>query len=504
MSSWLFADMQSQWHLVPKDVLSKVFAQSSSLSCIARQVCKAWRQHSISCPVSLDISLASPDEQASLGKWLHVHNPQPSIAETAKTGNLSSTSDTQLTTAQQALLLPLFTLLTANHPLGASHLSQATAPALDARLHRETVPVASAQSVQHISSLKLNMWLDFKGLQDILDKLAESFSTLWAGLGIAHISELTLGEFLSNIFCHVCPRMLSLPSFTTASGLRNLQSLTLHLNTHCLHDIFCPDAFLASLRMLTVLKSFTLMASEVDVTGERKKQQVPADRLLTSLPDSIQSLCLENFRGRWQGFGDLSSRPGLVRLDLSQSSCIFPADPQAWIQLQQLKLRKSIVWLPDGQVFQFSALTQLTRLDLGSCFFAQYSRGQIQNTHQCVYRQMQAPPSIVSLDLCTRGISVSFCHDSKTIPRRIRCMTAKATIMFHIFTGKDALDMLSGWSSCLQAQSISKQCRCLSCPIQSQGVMTDFGVWGWPGGRRGGGAMLGPPYLSGSLYPHTC
>ena len=65
----------------------------------------------------------------------------------------------------------------------------------------------------------------------------------------------------------------------------------------------------------------------------------------------------------------------------------LPADPQAWTQLQQLKLRKSIVWLPDGQVFQFSALTQLTQLDLGSCYFAQYSGARFRtHTNVCTAR----------------------------------------------------------------------------------------------------------------------
>ena len=62
--------MSSSWHIIPRDILSKVFARSSSLSCIARQVCKAWRQQSIACPLVLNVSLVTPEEQKSLGIWM--------------------------------------------------------------------------------------------------------------------------------------------------------------------------------------------------------------------------------------------------------------------------------------------------------------------------------------------------------------------------------------------------------------------------------------------------
>ena len=416
--------MQSQWHLVPKDILSKVFAQSSSLSCMARQICKAWRQHSISCPVTLDISLASADEQTSLGSWLCSHEAGLSLAETAKpAGDSSTTSDEKLTRDQRALTA----LLTGTNLLGSPYMLQADAHTLITRVYGQADPVVSYHEpsvVQHIRSLKLNMWLDFKNIQDILDELTLGFMKLWAGLGIARISELTLGEFLSNVFCHVSSGLLSVPRFSASSGLHNLQSLTLHLNAYCMHDIFRPDGCLVALSLLTELKSLALKASEVDVNGQRKKQQVPADQLLSSLPASIQSLSLDNFRNRWQGFSDLSGKPRLVSLDLTQSSCIFPTDPQAWIQLQHLNLRKSTVWLQEGQVFLFRELTQLTQLDLGDCYFASLSPGQIHNTHHCIYRHIQVPPSIASLNLCTRSIRVSFCHVGITL--FICCLTAKA------------------------------------------------------------------------------
>lgn len=416
--------MQSQWHLIPKDILSQVIAQSSSLSCRARQVCKAWRQHSISCPVTLDISLASVDEQTSLGLWLQTYKAGPSLVETAKpAGDLSVTSDEKFAWHQQALVA----LLTTTGSLGSPFISQANAHALVTHMCGQADIAASHHEpavVQHISSLKLNIWLDFGNVQNILAEVTPSFMRLWAGLRVAHISELTLGEFLSNVFCPASLGMLSMPRFSIASGLHNLQSLTLHLNTYCMHDILRPAGFLAALSMLTVLKSLTLKASEVDITGERKKQQVPADRLLNSLPASLQSLCLENFRDRWEAFGDLSGKPRLVSLDLTRSSCIFPTDTQAWVQLQHLKLRKSIVWLQHGQVFPFQELTQLTQLDLGDCYFASLSPGQIDNTQHLAYSQIQVPPTIVSLNLSTRSVRVSFCHAGKSL--LMGCLPAKA------------------------------------------------------------------------------
>ena len=397
--------MQSQWQFVPKDILSKVLAQSSSLSCIARQVCKAWRQHSVSCPVTLDISLASIDEQRSLGLWLHSHEAGLPLAETEKPAGDLTDERVARSHDQQAL----DALSTATDCMGSPYIS----PTLATHAYGQAECVVMDHKpalVQHISSLKLNMWLDFENIQDLLTELTLSFMRLGAGLRVAHTSELILGEFLSNVFCHVSSGMLLVPHFSSSSGLHNLQSLTLHLNAYCMYDFFRPDGCLAALSMLTSLKTLTLKASEVDVNGQRKKQQMPADLLLTSLSASIQALSLTNFRDRWRGFNDLSGKPSLVSLDLTQSSCIFPTNPQAWIQLQHLKLRKSIVWLQEGQVFPFSELTQLTQLDLRDCYFASLSPGQIHNTHHCTYQQIQVPPSIISLNLCTRSVRVSFCH----------------------------------------------------------------------------------------------
>lgn len=66
--------MESEWAVVPGDVLTKVLTQSSSLCCIARSVCKSWRQHALATPVALDIGLASPQEQNSLALWLQQYS----------------------------------------------------------------------------------------------------------------------------------------------------------------------------------------------------------------------------------------------------------------------------------------------------------------------------------------------------------------------------------------------------------------------------------------------
>lgn len=399
LSPWYCADFRSQWELMPKDVLSKVFAHGSSLSCIARQVCKAWREHSISCPVALDISLASLDEQTSLGTWLRSHEARPAPAEVAGlAGDLSSCPDVNicLSPGQHAS----DEMASKQHSLPNAPLADTQPLPLHEHEVRQTKP--PHEVVQHISSLKLYIWLDLNRLVDIH---RETTQTLLAAIKSAHIAELTLGEFLSNVFCHL-GYLMFLPPIPHASS--TLQSLTLHLDAYGSQDMF-HDSCLGVLSLLTKLKSLTLKACENDmVNNVRTKQQVPAALLLTSLPASIQALSLQNFRSRWQAFGDLSSRPHLVSLDLTQSSCIFPADPQAWTQLRHLTLRGSAVWLQQGQPFLFSALTQLTQLDLKGCSFASFAPGQVGNTHQYLYRQLQVPTSMVSLNLSTKSIQVSF------------------------------------------------------------------------------------------------
>ena len=255
------------------------------------------------------------------------------------------------------------------------------------------------ETLQCISSLELHEWQhDLFASSDNAGALTKSREILWTGLGTANISSLTLGEWPSLFFCKgkgnpwdfTCPMRGSTPT------LFCLRSLTLHLNEFALNDDL-PSQYeggLGVLNMLTQLSSLTLKASEVCVDGSRKKLKVVADLLLNSLPACIQSVALHNFRDRWVCFKDLSQKPALVNLDLTQSACLLPRDSASWTQLQQLTLSNSALWLEQGQPFHFNSLTQLTGLDLEDCSFANFAPRQIGNTHQYVYRQFQAPTSL--------------------------------------------------------------------------------------------------------------
>ena len=279
---------------------------------------------------------------------------------------------------------------------------------------------SSAQSrfiFQQITSLKLFPWTEWKasGQDGIWHYPLDD--NLWQGLQTAEISHLTLGEFMSEDFCDRLPDVMfpgylpDLWKYTPCSpGLQNLRSLTLHFNLIGIGRFFNSDLIkggMSSLHALSQLTSLSIRANEVHPAGGRTRIHCPAERLLCNLPDSIQSLALHNFRDRWPCFGDLFSRPSLVSLDLTASSFIVP-DAQAWTQLQQLHLQDSLVWLTHGQPFHFSSLTVLTMLDLNGCYFGVYSPGQLGNTHHFVYERLQAPTTIVLLDLSTRYIKVTF------------------------------------------------------------------------------------------------
>jgi len=168
----------------------------------------------------------------------------------------------------------------------------------------------------------------------------------------AQIHHLTLGEFFSDHFCDRLPRLKASPILQAdKSNLPgNLRALTLNLNLFGVQSMFLPSSTnggMQGLRALSQLTSLTLKASEVLPEGGRKKHRVPAEQLLHSLPDSLRSLALHNFRDRWKCFGDLSCRPQLVNLDLTESSCIFPPEAEAWTQLRELHLGDSC--LVDGR-----------------------------------------------------------------------------------------------------------------------------------------------------------
>ena len=306
---------------------------------------------------------------------------------------------------------------------GSAHVSQ-TSPSAESPVPRQASSSKTHQasevkcSTQQLASLKLSAWSSWKvSIQDgnyIFEHSPELTTGLWLGLQRAQIHNLTLGEFFSDHFCDRLPWLkasqILLPDKSSLPGLANLQALTLNLNLFGVQAMFLSSSInggMHSLHELSQLTSLTIKASEVLPEGGRKKHRVPAEQLLHSLPDSLRSLALHNFRDRWKCFGDLSCRPQLVNLDLTESSCIFPPEADAWTQLRELHLGDSLVWLMQGQPFQFSALTQLTKLCLVDCFFGVHAPGQRGNTHHYVYQQMQAPISIVHLDICTKNIKVT-------------------------------------------------------------------------------------------------
>ena len=256
---------------------------------------------------------------------------------------------------------------------------------------------------QRMISLNLQEWQMINPPPGSASARNDGYRALWSGLKVAKVSSLTLGEWAS---LKVCER--STCNFGPNSGdfflkLWHVKSLTLHLTDYAVTLLGVKHPML---RWPPALTSLTLKASEVGSDGGRRKLSVPLRRLLPVLPITLQSLSLHNFRHRWECFNVLSRLPRLVTLDLTLSSCIFPQDSGAWTQLQQLTLSHSAVWLQHGQPFQFSELTQLTKLEVEHCSFANFSPRQHGNTHQYVYRQLQAPTSIVHLNLSSKSIQV--------------------------------------------------------------------------------------------------
>lgn len=443
----------SEWSTLPRDVLTKVLSQSCTMCCIARLICKAWRQHAFSSPVAAHITLASSEEQSSLAAWLQQHCdpeaqfqtngvqqvasnlaavslresrrdphntlPHNTSGRTARSKAIQRQLQAELVSAG-ASAVPTSNQTQASAEAGQPSLS-GESPALSSQATPSQPQKASAEVrylTQQLSSLKLFTWSNLKvfaaehGQYDLYRDNSLR-APLWYGLQTAQISHLTLGEFLSHTFCETLPcvqeRTALLPDKTRLSGLANLQSLTLHLNMfgeQAMFQLGKNKGGMYSLQQLSQLTSLALKASEVMPSGGRHKQTVPAEKFLRCLPNSIVSLALHNFRDRWRCFEDLSCKPNLINLDLALSSCILPSEASAWTQLHQLQLAGSNAWLVNGQPFQFSALTRLTELGLERCCFGVYSPRQLGNTHQYVYEHMQAPSSAVHLNICTRNIRV--------------------------------------------------------------------------------------------------
>ncbi len=420
------SEFQSEWATLPRDVLARVLSERCTTCCLARQVCKAWRQHAFATPTAVDVTLTSIQELFSLAAWMQHLDPNPAVSKDIVGASLREgrSRDKPHRTLMQRDSDDPKPRASHRQARAESHSAQAGQTSRSAESPGPSQAFSSKTqqgsevkcSTQQLASLKLSAWSQWKvSTQDgnyIFEHSPELSTGLWQGLMRAQIHNLTLGEFFSDHFCYRLPRLKASPILQAdKSNLPgNLQALTLNLNLFGVQSMFLPSSTnggMHGLRELSQLTSLTLKASEVVPEGGRKKHRVPAEQLLHSLPDSLTFLALHNFRGRWKCFGDLSCKPQLVNLDLTESSCIFPPEAEAWSQLRELHLGDSLVWLMDGQPFQFSALTQLTKLCLMDCFFGVHAPGQLGNTHHYVYQQMQAPTSIVHLDICTKNIKVT-------------------------------------------------------------------------------------------------
>ena len=414
------AELQSEWATLPRDVLAKVLSERYTLCCLARQVCKAWRQHAFATPTAVDVTLASPQELVSLAAWMQHLDPNPTVSGDLKKACLGEGSSRDQ--APRLLHHPILEKLFGKAAISQMQASQtspsAESPVPSQASSSKTQQASEKCSSQQLASLKLSAWSQWKVSvrygNYIFERSTELTTGLWQGLQRAQIDDLTLGELFSDQFCDRLPYLkasqILLPDKSRLPGLANLQALTLNLNLFGVQAMFLSSSNnggMYSLHELSQLTSLTIKASEVLPEGGRKKHRIPAEQLLHSLPDSLRSLALHNFRDRWKCFGDLSCRPQLVNLDLTESSCIFPPEAEAWSQLRELHLGDSLVWLMNGQPFQFSALNQLTKLCLVDCFFGVHAPGQHGNTHHYMYQQMQAPTSIVHLDICTKNIKVT-------------------------------------------------------------------------------------------------
>jgi len=82
------AEFQSEWATLPRDVLAKVLSERYTLCCLARQVCKAWRQHAFATPTAVDVTLASPQELFSLEAWMQHLSPNLAVSEDLEEASL--------------------------------------------------------------------------------------------------------------------------------------------------------------------------------------------------------------------------------------------------------------------------------------------------------------------------------------------------------------------------------------------------------------------------------
>lgn len=372
--------------------------------------------------MSLTVNLASEADRDSLAAWLQ-HNSVASATDPQK-----ASLHTQLLQCQIVLRRKVedFTanLAGSSQQLGLDMqnvVSQLDAHASkggfggDASVTKEDAECCFRQ----ITSLKLLVWAEWQMNQGYdgweMDMTWELSIKFWDALQTARVQQLILGEFPSDDFVkqlHALkvPIANLNPDILLAPSLMFVEALTLHLTWHSVQTLFWTngEGSVSGLRDLSRLTSLTLAASEVHPNlhnGERKRHAVPADRLLHSLPDMLCMLRLHNFRERWTCFQDLSSKPSLIKLDLSGSNFIFP-ESYNWAQLHSLTLRDSVVWAVQQTPIEFHALTRLTSLEMPACQFNVYTWGGLGNTHDYKISRLQAPTSIVKLDINTRCITV--------------------------------------------------------------------------------------------------
>ena len=433
---------QSLWAELSPDVLAKVLEQNSRLCCILQHVCKAWRKETLKHPVGLNISITSQEEQDSLALWLQ-HNNLSSATHLQQAAHHNDLRECETLLKQRLLQAGNAQSFLLNYK---KHLNLETVisdhrgfrkicdGSDDANAIKEDVKSCCRQ----ISSLTLSVWACwrisfsiYEPDQVVIEKGTELSHEFWHALQTARVQRLTLGEFPSEDFIknmHYIVVPSSAPWGVMAPSLRRLEALTLHLNCFSIGHLFhVTEGSMYAFGDLRMLTSLTLRASEVLPYGDRQKYSIPADRLLHSLPSTLRTLSLLNFRDRWDAFQDLSIKPSLVNLDLSES-CFFLPEASAWTQVSSLTLKRSVAWLRHETPFDFHALTQLTSLQMPGCVFGVHQPRMLGNPHNYKYNRLQAPTSIVHLNIDTRSVKVSTsmqcCDVASAVIRRIEHMHA--------------------------------------------------------------------------------
>ena len=388
---------------------------------MVQHVCKGWRVEALKHPVDLNVSLASQTDQDSLAAWLQ-HNELKSATHLQQAAHATDLLQCQ-DLVRQRLAQPSNAqrwLLTNKKQLDLESVLRDAGPDRGVITDGSDAADATKEDVKYclrqVNSLNLSVWVTWRlNIEDneyIIDKDLEMSHRFWKAMQTARVQHLTLGEFPSDDFVrqmHVLtvPSVIAPPGSIMAPSLRHLEALTLHLNCYSITDLFYAhdEGAMYAFQDLYQLTSLTLKASEMLPGGQRVKHGVPGKRLLPCLPSTLRTLSLHNFRARWDPFQDLSTKPSLVHLDLSESSFMLP-DTSAWTQLHSLTLKDSLAWLENAAPFHFHALTQLTRLELPGCLFGLCMPGMLGNTHQHKISRFQAPTSIVKLDINTKAIKV--------------------------------------------------------------------------------------------------